>query len=221
MPLVITNEFVDGTTAQAAEVNQNFQDVVAKFNAAIVDADISAIAGIKGTKLSSSAPDQVPTAAIADLAITTPKIGPLAVTTAKIGPLAVTTAEIALLAVGSPQMLVGAAAANLIGGNGVITGTMLKITLATAAISLSGVGINPVTQTLTLSGTFPKATYDCYGAYIKNPAGVAYTTDGAVATLYPVDSGTDWALKISAHSGNSGAGAPLTGTAVVVFVSKN
>jgi hypothetical protein len=58
LPTLIT--FVAGEDAVAEDVNTNFDRIAGRFNAGILDEDVSPTAAIKGYKLSSAAGDRVP-----------------------------------------------------------------------------------------------------------------------------------------------------------------
>jgi len=72
MSLSITYNFSAATKARASEVNQNFQDVAAKFNegaGGISDGDISTTAGIRAIKLSTVAGNRITQAQMDDDAV--------------------------------------------------------------------------------------------------------------------------------------------------------
>jgi len=72
MSLTITNTFVAGAKARAAEVNKNFTDVSGKFTegtGGIADGDISSAAAIKSSKLSSVSGNRITQAQLEDDAV--------------------------------------------------------------------------------------------------------------------------------------------------------
>lgn len=72
MSVTITYSFVPGTKARAAEVNQNFQDIAAKFNpgaGGIKNEDISSTAGITRDRLSDVAGNRITQAQMDDDAV--------------------------------------------------------------------------------------------------------------------------------------------------------
>jgi hypothetical protein len=74
MPITLPFQITPGTLADAIQVQADFQAIADRFNAGIVDADISPSAAINGNKISTSPGSRVPTASIEDIAITTAKV---------------------------------------------------------------------------------------------------------------------------------------------------
>lgn len=211
MPVVIPHTFVGGpgNKAKASEVNENFQALAAKFDAGIASADAAVNAGFKGSQLSTTPGERVGTANLENESVNDGKLAfdidipgldsGRAVSGDHIKTL--TAAHLARILPDSPLAGIGS--------------NKLKVTFATAAISLSMFGGIPQSVLLTLSATFPKATYQCWGGFVLNIGGGAQAT--VVSMIHVSDSATNWAAAINAVSPATGS---FTGTAVVIFTQK-
>jgi hypothetical protein len=209
MPLVIPVTLVDGTTAVAADVMENFDACAAKFtqgSGGISNADIASDAGIVGTKL---ADNTITTAKIAEEAVTDVKLANDPANPGLDSSRAVSGDHIKTLTETHLDRILPAAS---------LGKDKLKITVATVVVSfgslISGIrGSTPLTMD---GGPYPVATWELVGAYFKNRGGSA-GVNTTMITVSSSDIATNWAFDMTVYPGASGT---LTGTAVAVFISR-
>lgn len=183
MSLNIPNTFIGGVgqKARASEVNANFQAVAAKFTegaGGIADGDISAVAGIKGTKISNVAGNRIPTDRIEDDAIDQTKLRDDATA-------------------GSPNAAVNTAnhirdgiitALKILAGS--LSGQQLKVTTVTQAFSVVVAGSNQargftITPGVALPLMSALSLYSCSIEGVNaNTEAVAGLRDTGAATVY-------------------------------------
>jgi hypothetical protein len=219
MSLVIPYTFVGGpgNKARAAEVNANFAAVAAKFTEAaggISDADIATTAAIKGSKLSTTPGNRIPTAAIEDEAVTDVKLNNDTAIPGVDSGRAVGGEHIKLLTAAQMARFLPDTPSAGIGSN------KLKLSFDATAFSFSAAGTGGSgIPALTISarnptGTFPKATYDLIAVFIKDPGATNVLMEAC-----PDDSGVNWAGNIRAIACSNGS-LTASGTLVYVFAQK-
>jgi len=221
--VVIPFRFVPDTLADADQVNANFDALQAKFNAGIVDGDVSPSADLDGNKLSQNPLKQVPETRLGTSSVSQRVLQKDANSPGSDALRAVTGDHIALLtvaqvlrfmpagAITSSMLAAGAALANLAAAS--VGLNKLKITLATAAFGPLNPGANATVASGFLAiAAFPTATFDVLAAY-TTPS-VADVAHGVSV----IANGANHGVRVWAH-GDSG-GDSISGTAVVVFISK-
>jgi len=198
---------------KASELMSNYNALVNKFSAAIVDADVSTVANISGTKLASRSVtgDRIVLAGVSQN-----ELGASSVGTAQIIDANVTTVKIADSNVTAAKILAASIAKD-----------RLKLTVHEVAFSNTlfvdlqgtialGVGL----QAANPSVAFPKASNALIGWYIKNITITGGTSPTGVATLLTDDSGANWAGTVRyILQSNSGATLTISGTVGYLFLS--
>jgi hypothetical protein len=197
--------FVAGEDALAEDVNTNFDRIAGRFNAGILDEDLSPSANIKGYKISSAAGDRVPETRLENNAVSARVLQ-------------------SDLSAGAPLAAV-ATAAHI--KDGIITSAKLaagagKVLLVSTAFSLGYTTIWPATPYAwaVASGlvvpavNYAVASYDVVGVYIVGLS--------APGTMYSAGAWADSALtnwRAGVCVGAS-AGGTFSGSVVLVLQSK-
>lgn len=223
MSLTIPFTFVGGAgnKAKASEVNANFAAVAAKFSegaGGIIDGDISTTAAIKGSKLSTTPGNRIPTAALEDEAVTDAKLANDTASPGADAGRAVSGDHIKLL---TPAHLArflpdapGGSAPGI--GSNKLKLTFHEVAFNTGSIPSSGaligasVAANP-------SSTFAQATYDLVGLYVRTLGGTA--TFGSAAPVTGNGGGPNWQGAVQCIFSGPGS-VNLSGTLVYVFAQK-
>lgn len=215
MSLTIPFTFVAATKAKASEVNANFAAVAAKFTqgaGGILDEDISTSAAIKGTKISNTPGNAIPTDRLEAEAVTDAKLANDTANPGLDSGRAVSGDHIKALTEAHLDRILPLAG---------IGADRLKFTVHPVAFSFSALGaINAAVVTGVAANptiSFPKATYDLVGLFIKNQT----VTTATVLTPIANDVAANWAGSIQALNALDNGGAETAaGSLVYVFQQK-
>lgn len=221
MSLTIPFTFVAATKAKASEVNANFAAVAAKFSegaGGILDEDVSTTAAIKGTKLSNTPGNRIPTDRLEDEAVTDVKLANDVVDPGLDSGRAVSGDHIkALTAAQLARFLPNTPLAGI--GSNKIKFTFHEVPLsftATGSGQPSGDAVAITNQAANPTLAFAVATYALVGLYIKDPV---YAGGTILMSADATGSGTNWAGFVRAlNSGTSGVA--ITCGLVYVFAQK-
>jgi hypothetical protein len=216
MARTIPFSFTDGEIADASEVNQNFA-AVGSFFGDLRDSDFAADADLDGNKLSPTSGKRVPATRLETNAATDRVLASDASAPGSDALRAVSGDHIKALTV--------AALARFMPAGG-ITPTMLqpggipldglKITVHSVAFT-TGIFTGAGTQTVNPTSTFPKATYELEGIYVKNVTNPSGGTPASALCPIPDDTGTNWAGAVRITRLDTGS---VGGSLVYVFISR-
>lgn len=215
--LTVPYSFSAETPANADQVNANFAAVQAKFNGGIVDGDLSSAADLDGNKLSQASGKQVPTAALANNAVTQAKLSSDAAQPGVDANRAVTGAHIAAVDATNLKRFLPTAAAD---GSNAIPLNKLGIVAHLHTSGLSGVGASPGANNYTITPVtnFPVATYQCIGAYVLDLVVNSGTVGPYVVGILMNDTTTNWNGVLTFYAASPGGN--ITVKAMLVFIPK-
>lgn len=196
--VTIPNTFLAETAALADQINANFAALQAKFGG-IVDGDIAATPDLDGGKLSQTSGKQVPTAALANQAVTSGKLANDTNDPGSDALRAVTGDHIATIT--SPKMtriLTTGRTTNAVPTLG-IPSNKLGISIDTSVLTtLTGIAGGGVTSTTVLPtagvNAYTTANYDLIGLYLTEPSFNTSTTPVTLTAFQ--NAGLAWNAKI-------------------------
>lgn len=207
----------------ADEIMANLQAAVSPFNAAIVDAMCSALMDLDGNKLSPSPAKQVPESRLGLNSVSQRVLQKDATSPGSDASRAVTGDHIGTLTVAQVlRILPALSIAKAMLQAGSVTLDKIGVTMDVSTTFNSGTIANGARASVavTLGATYPKATYELLTVYTKNVLASAGVTTACWAVPSPSDSGTNWAMGVTAGN-DSGVSAIVTGKVISLFITRS
>jgi hypothetical protein len=199
MPVVVTYEFVDGTTAEAAQVNQNFEDIAGKFNGNITDGDIAGAANIAGSKIADAT---LPGAKLVDADLAGGKLA------------ALIAADLARILPNMPLAGIGTNKLKL-----TVHEVTFSIAISTAMTGASTT-LGFATGLAPPAIAFPVATHALLGIYLRDASVSGAGNIVWSASVIAAQSGGNWTANIAVLTKLNTAGGLFAGTLAYVFGEK-